>query len=188
MYRGMTLVCPACGGALEYTTASLPVHGCRGCGGMWLGPDAAVHVLQGRGGALEHEIVESDTRASLHPTGTPTLPDGEVRRCPSCALEMAPLVFRDVRVDSCPTHGTWFDRLELTRVTKEIVDRKRKLQRSQDEAGLPSLDDLVDDTKVVAEAGAKALAGLGATIVAELWTWLTKHNTGCRCPECTRNR
>ena len=188
MYRGMTLACPACGGALEYTTASLPVHGCRGCGGMWLGPDAAMHVLQGRGGALENGIVQSDERASLHPTGKPAVPDGAVRRCPSCDLEMAPLTIRDVRVDSCPAHGTWFDRLEVTRVTKRIIELQRKEKRRQGEAGLPSLDDLVDDTKVIAEAGAKAIAGLGVTIIAELWTWLSTHHTGCRCHECTRIR
>ncbi|MBX3218005.1 MAG: zf-TFIIB domain-containing protein [Labilithrix sp.] len=181
MYRGATLACPACGGGLEYATSSLPIHGCRGCGGMWLGPDATMHLLQGRGGALEIELVASDSRASQAPSGTVAVPDAEPRRCPSCALEMAPLLVRDVRVDSCPTHGTWFDRLEVTRVTREILKLRRARQRRAEGDALPSLDDLT--------ASARALAESGRRIADEVWAWLTRssrHEPGCTCDDCTR--
>ncbi|MBX3259430.1 MAG: zf-TFIIB domain-containing protein [Labilithrix sp.] len=174
MYRGASLACPACGGALEIATASLPIHGCRGCGGMWLGPDATMHLLQGRGGALESELVESDQRASRAGVARAVVPDGEPRRCPSCALEMAPLLVRDVRVDSCPTHGTWFDRLEVTRVTKEILQLRRARRR-----------------RTELSAGTRVLAETGRRIVDEVWAWLTRggrHDRGCECGDCARAR
>ncbi|MBX3219803.1 MAG: zf-TFIIB domain-containing protein [Labilithrix sp.] len=180
MYRGATLACPACRGALEYTAASLPIHGCRACGGMWLGPDATMQILQGRGGALESELVESDLRASRAPSATAVIPDGEPRRCPSCDLEMAPLMVRDVRVDNCPTHGTWFDRLEVTRVTKQIIDLQREHERRADEAANPPVD---------LAASTRALAKGGVWIVEEIWSWLSilgRHGAGCTCSSCVR--
>ena len=184
MYRGAALACPACRGSLEYSQASLPIHGCRACGGLWLGPDATMHVLQGRGGALEREVVDVDRRSSLPPTIAPAVPNSAIRRCPACDLEMAPLGIGAVRVDSCPAHGTWFDRLELTRVTKELADLERARTRRRAEAALPSLDDFVQDTKALA-FGAVAIPAQLLEWVSE-WLAETEHPRDCRCHECLR--
>ena len=180
MYRGVALTCPACRGTLEYTKASLPVHGCAACGGLWLGPDAAIHVLQGRGGALESEVVDADRRGSLTPTSEPILPDAVVRRCPSCDLEMAPLTVGAIRVDSCPAHGTWFDRLEVTRVTNELLAITRRAKRP--ETGIPSFDDVVDGTASLA----RELVTFPFQLVQFLVDWLDKspHGPSCTCRSC----
>ena len=184
MYRGMTLACPACGGALEYTTASLPVHGCRGCGGMWLGPDAAMHVLQGRGGALENRdrpvgrarLAAPDRQARRAGRSGAPLPlvrsrDGAAHdpRCPCRQLPRA----RDV-VRSPRGHARDEARLIELHAEGEAATRERLVSR-------PSTI-WSTDTKIIAEAGAKAIAGLGVTIIAEFWTWLSTHHHRMQVP------
>ncbi len=182
MYRGASLTCPACRATLEYTKASLPVHGCVACGGLWLGPEATMHVLQGRGGALESEVVDADRRTSLAPTSAPLVPDAAIRRCPSCDLEMAPLTVGAVRVDSCPTHGTWFDRLEVTRVTNELLAIAKRAKRR--EAGIRSFDEVVDGTTSLA----RELATIPLQLVQFFVGWLDEnlHASDCMCRSCKR--
>src|SRR5205085_5931793 len=67
MYRSNELACPACGGALAYVGGMLPVHGCGACGGAWLGPDAAVHVMRGQGDSIDGEILAAAERAAAAP-------------------------------------------------------------------------------------------------------------------------
>ena len=145
-----------------------------------------MHVLQARGGALETEAVDVDRRSSLPPTIDPVVPNSAIRRCPSCNLEMAPLIVGVVRVDSCPAHGTWFDRLELTRVTKALGAIARDARRRRSEAALPSLDDFVHDTKALA-FGAVAIPAQLLEWLAE-WLARTDHGRGCLCRDCMRIR
>jgi len=145
-----------------------------------------MHVLQGRGGALESEVADADRRTSMPPTISPVVPDDHVRRCPSCDLEMGPLTIGEVRVDSCPAHGTWFDRLEVSRVTKELVELSKSTKRQQAEAGLPSLQDFVDDTKALAVGAVKIPLQLFEWLVE--WVESHKHPLGCRCRDCEDRR
>jgi len=78
---------------------------------MWLGPEATVHVMRGLGDALEHDVAalsEDTARRSLVPSV-----DSGVRTCPTCNLVMSRLEVGAVTIDSCATHGTWFDRHEV---------------------------------------------------------------------------
>ena len=116
MYRGQTSSCPSCGSALAGLPSTLPVSGCHTCGGMWLGPEASVHIMRGLGDALEQDVAalsEETARRSLVPSV-----DSGVRSCPTCSLVMARLVVGEVTVDSCATHGTWFDRDEVGHVAR----------------------------------------------------------------------
>ena len=145
-----------------------------------------MHVLQARGGTLESEVVDVDRRSALPPTIDPVVPNSAIRRCPSCDLEMAPLSVGAVRVDSCPAHGTWFDRLELTRVTKELAAIARAARRRRSEAALPSLDAFVQDTKALA-FGAVAVPGQMLEWLVE-WLARTDHGASCLCRDCMRVR
>lgn len=126
MYRGQTASCPSCGSALTALASALPVSGCHTCGGMWLGPDASIHIMRGLGDALEQDVAalsEETSRRSLVP-GV----DSGARGCPTCSLVMSRLVVGGVMLDSCATHGTWFDRDEVGNVAT-ICGRLRAGQR-----------------------------------------------------------
>lgn len=126
MYRGYATRCPACEAPLTALQTTLPMEGCEGCGGVWLGPDAAVHVLRGHGDELEREIARAsasvETRASA---ARPTDPGH--RACPRCAQTMGRLEVGATVVDTCPAHGTWFDRREVG----EIVVACGALRKTQ---------------------------------------------------------
>jgi Zn-finger nucleic acid-binding protein len=104
--------------------ATLPIEGCEACGGVWLGPDAAVHVLRGLGDSIEHEIAEASAsvaaRAALRPS------DAGTRACPTCAQTMGRLDVARTVVDSCPAHGTWFDREEIASVIAVCGELRRE--------------------------------------------------------------
>lgn len=146
-----------------------------------------MHLLQGRGGALAHEVVDADRRTAPAPGTQPVVvPDHEPRRCPSCELEMAALTVGAVRVDSCPAHGTWFDHLEVTRVTRELLAMSKHAKRREQESGLPSLQDFVHDTKAVAVGAAKIPLQLFEWLVE--WVERNEHPRGCRCSDCVDRR
>jgi len=90
--------------------------GCSACGGIFLGPEASVHVMRGLGDALEAEVA----RASVEIARSSHVParDGGARACPACHAAMARVVVGDVVVDSCFAHGTWFDRDEVSGVVR----------------------------------------------------------------------
>lgn len=138
MYRGRTFACPSCGSALEGLRSTLPVAGCLRCGWMWLGPEATVHVMRGLGDALEHDVAalsEDTARRSLVPSV-----DSGVRTCPTCNLVMSRLEVGAVTIDSCATHGTWFDRHEVGHVARLC----RKLRAEQHTGLLRRVSEAVD--------------------------------------------
>lgn len=118
--------------------------GCPGCGGMWLGPDAAVHVMRGLGDALEREAAEAS--AEVARTSRAPARDTGARACPVCSSLMGRLVVDDIIVDSCSAHGSWFDRDEVAGVVKACGSLRAK-QRGEE----------VDD---ITAAGILAGAGL----------------------------
>ena len=91
------------------------MEGCEGCGGVWLGPEAAVHVLRGLGDDREREIARATAVLEMRAVGAPPADPG-ARECPTCAQVMGRLPVGATIVDSCPAHGTWFDSREIGEV------------------------------------------------------------------------
>ena len=106
--------CPACGASLVTLKSTQPIDGCGVCGGVWLGPEATVHVLRGLGDELEREIARA-SRAVEASARAPVLDEG-ARACPTCGQTMGRLAVGKTVVDSCPAHGAWFDRTEVASV------------------------------------------------------------------------
>lgn len=123
MYRSHAGSCPSCGSTLTPLPTTLTMSGCFACGGVWLGPDAAVHVLRGLGDELEESVAAASAETARRSTAPS--PDSGARECPTCGLVMARLPVGDVVLDSCATHGSFFDRDEVQAVT-EACRRLRK--------------------------------------------------------------
>jgi Zn-finger nucleic acid-binding protein len=138
---------------------TLSMWGCFTCGGVWLGPEAAVHVMRGLGDEVEQNLAAASietSRKSLHPA-----PDSGSRECSTCGLVMEHLRVRDVIIDSCPTHGSFFDRDEVQAV---IAACRQLRNRQQDGPGFGALALQVVDT---VEAGASKLFKLMFAALAE---------------------
>ncbi|MDB4941070.1 MAG: hypothetical protein JWP97_604 [Labilithrix sp.] len=131
---------------------------------MWLGPDATIHVMRGLDDEVEHEVaaVSRDAaRRSLHPPG----PDSGARACPICGLTMGRLPVARVMVDSCPTHGTWFDREEVGRV----VSACRRLRAAQDPGSFGAIAgramELTEDALLVTQRFLETLVSAVETVL-----------------------
>ena len=156
MYRGDGGRCPACGSALAQLTGTmLPVSGCAACGGLWLGPDAAVHVMQGLGDQVDVELARAS--ATVARTSIVPGPDSGMRACPACGLAMARLAIRDVIVDSCAAHGTWFDRGEVEAVEMACSKLRKQHQRDVEHAGDVTAAGLVEGAGLIV-TGSSSLA------------------------------
>jgi Zn-finger nucleic acid-binding protein len=116
MYRGTAIACPACGSALAPLEGSaVSAHVCPACGGTWLGSDASVHIMRGLGDDVTRGLAAVTVDVAKHATVNAP-PDVPGRGCPLCGSALYPMNVAGVVVDSCPAHGTWFDRDELGRV------------------------------------------------------------------------
>jgi Zn-finger nucleic acid-binding protein len=105
---------------------SAPAFGCNACGGLWLEPEAAVHVMQGLGDALDSELAATSKNQS-RVSKSPAPPDAGSRACPRCAQPMMRVVVGETTVDTCAAHGTWFDKNELD----GVVAACRKMRAAQ---------------------------------------------------------
>lgn len=123
MYRDAELDCPACNARLAPVRSALPAMGCAGCGGMWLGPDATVHVMRGLGDALEREV-DHAARDVARDAKAPSVPD-DSRVCPQCAQPFTRTRVERVELDTCFTHGTFFDAREVAEVLRICGDLRR---------------------------------------------------------------
>lgn len=101
----MTAVCcPRC--TTSTVVPSHDVHVCTGCGGVWLDDERARRLLAPLG-------------ADLQPSSTPmTAPIG----CSWCGQTMTICHTRlaGVEIDVCESHGAWFDRHELERISQAV--------------------------------------------------------------------
>lgn len=102
----------------------VPIEGCEACGGVWLGPDGAVHILRGMADDLAREIERASDSVGARASSRPS--DLGERACPTCAQPMGRLTIGHTIVDSCPAHGTWFDREEVAAVIKECSALRRE--------------------------------------------------------------
>jgi len=158
MYRAHGASCPSCHDAMTLLPTTLSMWGCYGCGGVWLGPEAAVHVMRGLGDDVERNIAAASvdlSRRSLHPP-----PSGGSRECSTCGLEMAHLRVGDIVIDSCPTHGSFFDRDEVEAVVKAC---RRMRQRQEN----PGLGELALEMVNALGAGVSKVLGLAFAELAE---------------------
>ena len=133
MYRTHGASCPSCHAAMTLLPTTLSMWGCFRCGGVWLGPEAAVHVMRGLGDEVEQNLAAASietSRRSLHPA-----PDSGSRECSTCGLVMAHLQVGDIVIDSCATHGSFFDRDEV----QAVIDACRRMRKRQEHPGVADL-------------------------------------------------
>lgn len=116
------LQCPRCDTKLVTArTGTITLHGCGGCGGIWLDNAASKVVVE----RIEPVALELADRASSR--AARSIDTAEVGiPCAVCGLPMqrTRVAQATVDVDICLQHGTWFDCDELQRVMRSF-DRER---------------------------------------------------------------
>jgi Zn-finger nucleic acid-binding protein len=118
--------CPHCLRVLvSVKVGEVELHGCPGCGGIWLDNVSAKKVLENP----ENIFYELATRAANNATAN--RPRNPRPTCPVCSIILDRTRFHDVDLDLCPEHGTWFDALELGMLVTTIREAKRILERDQ---------------------------------------------------------
>lgn len=103
--------CCACGGPLRRGHPTHGVYPCDNCGGMWL-DHAATQALRT---SQDESVAAVSQKVAAH---APVIlqADRPGRCCPLCRNQLEKAQIHDVRIDYCPTHGTWFDRGEIAAV------------------------------------------------------------------------
>ncbi len=173
------LNCPHCKTPLhsQQVWPSL-IHGCGRCGGVWLDAHACMRLVR----SADPKILELAKRAASNAVNP--VSGAEPRGCPVCNATMAHSVVKDVTLDACAQHGTWFDATELGRVAAkprspgrrpsgqvseaELAEFRSALKAPSD-GGLPAIDLSDEDTQdtiltlasLAFQIGC-ALGGLGA--------------------------
>jgi Zn-finger nucleic acid-binding protein len=104
------------------------IHTCARCGGVWLNQELAEELSA----ALEQKIAlafeEEATLIGDEAARRALLPDVDTARadlpCPICRAPMqrVRIARAYLEVDSCSSHGTWFDRGEMQRVARSLKD------------------------------------------------------------------
>jgi len=87
---------------------------------MWLGPDATVHVMRGLDDALGDEVASAARELATHAPSAAMKDDG--RTCPQCTQPLARLLVEKIALDSCFTHGTFFDAREVLAVLRTCTE------------------------------------------------------------------
>jgi Zn-finger nucleic acid-binding protein len=113
-----TQTCPRCTTQLfRGTSQSFALHGCGGCGGVWLDNAACAAVLVGSSGARATELAELVARNAR----TRVLDLRTEVRCPECGVTLERVRKHGIEMDVCAAHGTWFDAHELRQVVQGSV-------------------------------------------------------------------
>ena len=134
MYRSSapSLGCPQCAIPLAPVQADVALFSCAQCGGAWIDAQESIGVLQGKNDP-------SDVQRRSKPPAPRSGPERS-RPCARCSQAMLPYPFGDVMLDTCPTHGTWFDHDEIERVVKAA--RERTSAQGKGGVELPSGEDI----------------------------------------------
>lgn len=128
-----TLICPrGCGPLALFGDVSE----CERCGGLFLSHASLAERV------AEHRPKEGERRTSINPPAPP-LDAVTYLPCPACNARMNRTVFgksSGVIVDTCRTHGTWFDARELTaslafveRGGLEFVEKRERQRKAEEE-------------------------------------------------------
>lgn len=106
-----SLKCPRCRVALfEGMAGQTTLHGCGGCGGIWLDNAASGRIVH----AVEPAITAMSDKASRAKKV-----EVDARAPASCPIDdqpLEPVNVKGVDVDVCKAHGTWFDAGEVRRI------------------------------------------------------------------------
>lgn len=78
--------------------------------------------MRGTGDALESELAHAACRVRAA-GGTFAK---HARVCPTCNAALSTFAIAGVEIDSCPAHGTWFDRDEIGKIVAECRRAKKK--------------------------------------------------------------
>lgn len=108
------LRCPHCKKRLvgvEVEDATL--HGCSGCGGIWIDNASARKILYAP--LMSFTILSQ--RAAKNAKGGVRQPRPT---CAACPAILDKTYVHEIELDICGEHGTWFDALELSRLTTAI--------------------------------------------------------------------
>lgn len=87
------------------------------------GAEAASHILRGHAGEVALGLVDAMARASERAASPPAVEPGP-RACPMCGMTMAGFDAVGIHIDSCPAHGTWFDRDEATKIVEACREER----------------------------------------------------------------
>lgn len=153
--------CPHCRRVFgSVKVGEVELHGCAGCGGIWLDNESAQRVLA----SPEAVFVDLSARAAKH-AGT-ARPRDPRPPCPRCSAVLARTRFHEVDLDVCPEHGTWFDARELGWLVTSLQEAWREREREREEE---------------ASAGSVACAGC-QKVVPRRTTHITE--AGAVCVDC----
>jgi Zn-finger nucleic acid-binding protein len=122
--------CPGCAGTLaRHRVGEVESWLCAACEGRWLDRPW-----------IDRLLADRERQASLLWNSEPVPPVDEPpapsRRCPSCKGELARLHFAtgsEVLIDLCQPHGIWFDRDELARVARFMLEGRVDARPSRKE-------------------------------------------------------
>lgn len=102
------LRCPHCKKKLVSVRAEdVELHGCIGCGGIWIDNACAQRVVASPRPIFE----ELAARAAANARGR--FVRAERPACPACDATLDPVTVKQIPLDVCTEHGTWFDAREL---------------------------------------------------------------------------
>lgn len=131
-------VCPGCGGSMTQLAMTQGVAaGCRACGGIWIDHIVSRAVttatLSEPVKAFIRHIAEGVTGPA--PATYRTAARRDERVCPVCQKNLVATVFgeRELTIDLCGVHGTYFDLRELDAVIFD-VEMKAAIQEGEADA------------------------------------------------------
>ncbi len=113
--------CPRCNTPLElHQAARLALHGCHGCGGLFLDGEASKRVVS----AVDPDALATADQAAREARAR--VDESGPAACPACARPMQRVEVAEARVllDACAEHGVWFDRDELQRVMRALAPQR----------------------------------------------------------------
>jgi Zn-finger nucleic acid-binding protein len=121
--KGDQAPCPACRAPLQRASSRWEVLACLACGGVWTDAAASRRITT----TVDREIVSIAKEAAKLARETDStyarISDVELqeaRLCPICAGTLAQVRTAHVGLDICATHGTWFDKDELGRLSRNL--------------------------------------------------------------------
>lgn len=96
---------------------------CHACGGVWTDSAASRQITS----TVDRELVTIAKEAAKNATETDStferISDIEMmagRKCPICAVTLTCVRSGHVAIDVCAQHGTWFDKDELGRLSRNL--------------------------------------------------------------------
>jgi Zn-finger nucleic acid-binding protein len=126
------MTCPECKEALmKASVGGMDLNQCHRCGGVWLDQELFERVAADREerGAVLGALPGDQARGTLASENV------HYRRCPTCGRMMNRTNYgriSGVILDTCKSHGVWFDKDELRRVLEFIqkggLDKSRERQ------------------------------------------------------------